>query len=712
MIARFSNKLLTHYDQATLLHFLNHPEDRCDKTIQNHVEECEECQSALEQLTDGDFSIDTVGELLRETEHSSQECIRVAHEGELPIPASYLDPTAHPGSLGKFDRYEILDVLGRGGMGVVLRAYDSALDRHCAVKVLAPEFAHSTAAKQRFSREAKSAAAVTHPNIIAIQTVDEHRGLPYLVMPVVAGQSLQQKVEQAGPLPILDVVRIALQTARGLEAAHAQGLVHRDIKPANILLENCIERVQITDFGLARAMDDASMTRSGVISGTPQYMSPEQARGDNMNHRSDLFSLGSVIYFMLTGHSPFRAETTMGVLNRICNDVPRRIMTVRSDVPDWLETIVIKLLEKQQEGRFQSAAECGEVLNAWLAHLTSPDSVPAPVRTNHPQLRFYELWTQRYRGWATALGCLVLCAGLAILAWQTQNGDDAKSKITGVAQTPSSPPQTATEPQLSKSASVLLAVNEDSIYQLKGDHVLEWIPSTRTLERPQGSHINSHGHIFVQEKDTIRLSSQGSGEKEGLYNILFRLLRVFPCDLVEVQQDSVWFTLLDGDFVVQKDAPHDQLLADFNRILDQEMQLGFRLEFIEEERDVWIVTGTFKPSPTGISWRRPEDKAFKLYGKSDQGNHLFNAGNFTELLKAFGSRTCRPVINRTDEQPTGFFGWQEYRDEWSKSFSALFPDPRYENFDLVREHFVEQTGLTIESRREPVRLLQVVPIKK
>jgi serine/threonine-protein kinase len=711
MIARFSNKLLTHYDRATLLHFLNHPEDRCDKTIQNHVEECEECQSALEQLTDGDLSIDTVGELLRETEHSSQECIRVAHEGELPIPASYLDPTAHPGSLGKFDRYEILDVLGRGGMGVVLRAYDSALDRYCAVKVLAPEFAHSTAAKQRFSREAKSAAAVTHPNIIAIQTVDEHRGLPYLVMPVVAGQSLQQKVEQAGPLPILDVVRIALQTARGLEAAHAQGLVHRDIKPANILLENCIERVQITDFGLARAMDDASMTRSGVISGTPQYMSPEQARGDDMNHRSDLFSLGSVIYFMLTGHSPFRAETTMGVLNRICNDVPRRIMTVRSDVPDWLETIVIKLLEKQQEGRFQSAAECGEVLNAWLAHLTSPDSVPAPVRTNHPRLRFYEIWTQRYRGWATALGCLVLCAGLAILAWQTQDGDDAKSKITGVAQTPSSPPQTTTETQLSKSASVLLAVNEDSIYQLKDDYVLEWIPSTRTLERPQGSHINSHGHIFVQDKDTIRLSSQGSGEKETLYHILFRLLRVFPCDLVDVRRDDVWFTLLDGDFVVQKDAPHDQLLADFNRILQQEMQLGFRLEFIEEERDVWIVTGVFMPAPAGISWRRPEDKAFKLYGKSDRGNHAFNAGNFTELLKAFGSRTRRPIINRIDEKPAGYYGWQEYLDEPSKSISVLFPDPRYENFDLVREHFVEQTGLTIESGRETVRQLQVVLVK-
>ena len=173
-------------------------------------------------------------------------------------------------------------------------------------------------------------------------------------------------------MPIVEVVRIASQIAEGLAAAHAQGLVHRDIKPANILLENGVERVQITDFGLARAADDASMTRSGVIAGTPQYMSPEQAHGDEIDHRSDLFSLGSVMYFMLTGRSPFRATNTMGVLNRIANDEPRRLRSINPDIPPWLQSIVHQLLNKSPEKRFVSAETVAEELNRRLVQLQDP----------------------------------------------------------------------------------------------------------------------------------------------------------------------------------------------------------------------------------------------------------------------------------------------------------------------------------------------------
>ncbi|MEJ7594782.1 MAG: serine/threonine-protein kinase [Planctomycetaceae bacterium] len=268
--------------------------------------------------------------------------------------------------------------MGRGGMGIVMRGFDTSLNRHSAIKVLAPELASSAAARKRFSREARSAAAVVHPHVVPIQTVDEHNGLPYLVMPVVEGQSLQQRVEQNGPLSVIETVRIAAQVASGLQAAHEQGLVHRDIKPANVLLENGVERVQITDFGLARAIDDASMTRSGVITGTPQYMSPEQAHGDTIDHRSDLFSLGSLIYFMLAGRSPFRAETTMGVLNRIGNDEPRNLRSINADVPQWLEQIVMKLLSKSPASRFQTAAAVGELLQDWRAHLQQPNIVPCP----------------------------------------------------------------------------------------------------------------------------------------------------------------------------------------------------------------------------------------------------------------------------------------------------------------------------------------------
>src|SRR5262249_52001675 len=149
--------------------------------------------------------------------------------------------------------------------------------------------------------------------------------------------SLQERIDREGPLELAEILRIGMQVASGLAAAHAQGVIHRDVKPANILLENGVERVKLTDFGLARALDAASMTQSGVVTGTPQYMAPEQARGEPVDHRADLFSLGSVLYAMCTGRSPFRAETTMAVLRRVAEDQPRSIREVNPAVPDWLE---------------------------------------------------------------------------------------------------------------------------------------------------------------------------------------------------------------------------------------------------------------------------------------------------------------------------------------------------------------------------------------
>ena len=159
------------------------------------------------------------------------------------------------------------------------------------------------------------------------------------------------------------------QVAAGLAAAHARGLVHRDVKPANILLENGVERVKITDFGLARAVDDASLTQSGLIAGTPAYMSPEQADGTKVDHRSDLFSLGSVLYALCAGRPPFRAETTLAVLKRVCEDTPRPLREVNPDIPDWLEAIIARLHAKDPAERFQTAAEVAELLGRHLAHL-------------------------------------------------------------------------------------------------------------------------------------------------------------------------------------------------------------------------------------------------------------------------------------------------------------------------------------------------------
>ncbi len=290
-----------------------------------------------------------------------------------------LGPTDDPESLGRIGGYEVTGVVGAGGMGVVLKAHDRSLDRIVAIKVMSPHLASSGSARKRFAREARAAAAVLHPNVIAIHGVASEAASPFLVMPYVRGTSLQKRIDSQGPLPLKDTLRIGSQIAAGLAAAHEQGLVHRDIKPANILLEEGVERVTITDFGLARAVDDASMTRSGVIAGTPQYMSPEQTRGEPIDARSDLFSLGSVLYAICVGRSPFRAETTYGVLHRIANVNPTPVCEVNTDVPVWLGHIIERLMAKRPSDRFESASEVAELLEGCLAHVQQPVAIPLPV---------------------------------------------------------------------------------------------------------------------------------------------------------------------------------------------------------------------------------------------------------------------------------------------------------------------------------------------
>src|SRR6516164_10048339 len=190
---------------------------------------------------------------------------------------SFLAPSSEPGSLGRLDHYEVLEVVGRGGTGVVLRARDTKLSRTVALKVLAAPLAASGTARQRFAREARAAAAVRDEHVVAIHAVRDDAPVPYLVMEFIDGCTLEGLLRCSGSLEVKEVLRIGIQVASGLAAAHRQGLVHRDVKPANILMENGVQRVKLTDFGLARAADDASLTQTGFIAGTPLYMAPEQA---------------------------------------------------------------------------------------------------------------------------------------------------------------------------------------------------------------------------------------------------------------------------------------------------------------------------------------------------------------------------------------------------------------------------------------------------
>lgn len=300
-----------------------------------------------------------------------------------PADLHFLTPSEDPAYLGKLGPYLVEEVLGRGGFGLVLKARDPKLARIVAIKVLAPHLAASATACQRFRREALSAAAVAHEHVITIFAVDDHP-LPHLVMQFVAGLSLQDKLDREGPLGVKEALRIGMQTAAGLAAAHKQGLVHRDIKPANILLENGIERVKLTDFGLARAADDASLTRSGTIAGTPQYMSPEQGRGLPLDTRSDIYALGIVAYEMLTGHPPFSSVNPMEVLAMHVRTPPPPL----PGIPDRVVQIIMRSLAKDPNQRYQSVEQMANDVQSALAELSSsmqaaprPQAAPAEVKT-------------------------------------------------------------------------------------------------------------------------------------------------------------------------------------------------------------------------------------------------------------------------------------------------------------------------------------------
>jgi serine/threonine protein kinase/WD40 repeat protein len=394
--------------------------------LMTHLDLCAPCQQALEELAvEGAPLLAVARQVGREppTPGPALDGVLRLLEGQCPGEAAdggadesalraCLGLTGEPGRLGRLGPYEVREVLGHGGMGVVFKAFDLTLQRVVALKVLAAALAASATARQRFVREARAAAAVRHDHVIDIHAVEEAQGLPYLVMEYVAGGSLQERLDRHGPPLLAEIVRIGAQTAAGLAAAHAHGLVHRDVKPANILLDEATSRVKITDFGLARVADDASLTQSGTVAGTPQYMAPEQARGEAVAHRADLFSLGSVLYALCTGQSPFRASGAMATLKRVCEDTPRPIREINPEVPEWLAAVIAKLQAKDPAERFPSAAEVGELLSKHLAHLQQPALIPAPARTDLVPRPTFSRRHPRRR-WAAAV-LLLLLGGLSL----------------------------------------------------------------------------------------------------------------------------------------------------------------------------------------------------------------------------------------------------------------------------------------------------------
>jgi serine/threonine protein kinase len=400
-----------------------------------HLETCAACQALLDGLVAGGGPWAELAAPAEAPPALERLAFEAAEAGAAAdgLPEGFFAPPRQPGQLGTLGRYDVIEEIGRGCMGVVFKGFDPELHRPVAIKVLAPQLATSAAARQRFAREARAVAAVKNEHVVAIFDVPAEARLPYFVMEYVAGMSLQEKLDAEGPFGVKEVLRIGMQVAAGLAAAHAQGLVHRDVKPANVLLENGVERVKITDFGLARAVDDASLTQSGFIAGTPEYMAPEQADGARVDQRADLFGLGGVLYALCTGHPPFRAETARAVLKRICEERPRPIRESNPEVPQWLDDLITGTLLARPPAQRSTAEAISAALAEGLQRVQAPQEAPQPAPAEQPPQGGWPWWRlTRAMVYLLLFGAVVYFYGPSALSgfshlrseWACQRGAD------------------------------------------------------------------------------------------------------------------------------------------------------------------------------------------------------------------------------------------------------------------------------------------------
>jgi eukaryotic-like serine/threonine-protein kinase len=287
------------------------------------------------------------------------------------------------------DRYSIDRELGRGGMGTVYLARDRRLDRNVALKVLPPEVATQASLRERFLRETRMAAGFSHPNIVPVYAIEESGELLAYAMAYVEGESLAERVKRSGPLTIRETVKLLQDTGYALAYAHGRGVVHRDIKPDNIMIERATGRAMVMDFGIARAIAAPApgatqgLTRVGEVVGTPEYMSPEQATGDDVDGRSDLYALGLTAWFALTGRPAISGDTTGKILARQITEQVPPIQTVRGDVPQALAAAIDRCVIKEPAARFQTAEALVEMLDA--AKLSGPE-IPLAIRMLQQEL--------------------------------------------------------------------------------------------------------------------------------------------------------------------------------------------------------------------------------------------------------------------------------------------------------------------------------------
>jgi serine/threonine protein kinase/Tfp pilus assembly protein PilF len=364
-------------------------------------------------------------------------------------------------------KYRIIEPIGKGGMGVVYKAEDTKLRRTVALKFLPPELAESPEAGERFIREAQAVAALSHPHICTIHEISEEEDQSFIVMEYIEGQSLRQKILK-GPLDQTEVLDIAIQVAEGLEEAHKKGIVHRDIKPGNIMLTEK-GAAKVMDFGLAKVFGGSLITREATTMGTVAYMSPEQAKGEVVDHRTDIWSLGVVLYEMITAQLPFKGEYDQSMIHSILNHEPEPITKIRKDLPSGLEQVIYKALTKNPAGRYQSMED-------FLGDLKAIAEGLKPLRAKAGLLRGRILGLKKTYAYA-GLACIVILAVLAFLFLAPQRSAAFDSVAVLPLENLSGDPE---------QDSLAESIHDDLITNLAGLSSLKTVTARRTVMRFKG----------------------------------------------------------------------------------------------------------------------------------------------------------------------------------------------------------------------------------
>jgi len=345
--------------------------------LQRHIDACSNCQRT------NAFSVSGTTPKLKR---------RIRPNAVLPPQACpthdrhdfpFLLPPQSSDELGRLNGYRVLRLLGQGGMGYVFLAEDLALARPVALKVMKPASVHDPESAQRFLREARALAALKHDHLVTIYQAGHERDVAYFAMELLEGETLESWIRKKPPTDPAEILRIARQIASGLVFLHTKNLIHRDLKPVNIWLEGPERRVKILDLGLVRSLsDDASLTADGIVMGTPEFMSPEQARGEPLDARSDLFSLGSSLYYLCTGKKPYQGASSLAVIIALSRDTPEPIRNVNARIPPLLGDLVMQLLSPHPDDRPSSAAKVLLQLDGIAADMESTQAIAAPTKGN------------------------------------------------------------------------------------------------------------------------------------------------------------------------------------------------------------------------------------------------------------------------------------------------------------------------------------------